>query len=130
MQQRASERALPLATRARRFTRSLRFVAMSSTGFLGHVAALLGDTARAREILDDLLALAKENKAPPRTVTFVYLGLGETDLAMEWLERAYAARDSGLFFQPSMPICTSLWNNPRFIDLLHRVGLPSARRRH
>ena len=47
----------------------------------------------------------------------VYAALGEADPAFEWLEKAYERR--------SMAV-TWIRDNPRFDDLLHRIGFPES----
>jgi hypothetical protein len=61
----------------------------------------------------------------PCTYAFVhiYAGLGESDQAFEWLERAYQARDPKLPFLKVHPRWDSLRADPRFDDLLRRMGL-------
>ena len=54
--------------------------------------------------------------------TLMYVGLGEKDQAMKWLEKAYEER-----FNPSIllrPAFDPLRSDPRFQNLVHRIGLP------
>jgi hypothetical protein len=53
----------------------------------------------------------------------IYTGLGDKDMAFEWLERAYADRTARLSELPDPPF-DDLRSDPRFQDLLRRVGLP------
>jgi hypothetical protein len=46
------------------------------------------------------------------------------DQACEWLERAYEERDPNLPYWNAWPVSASLGADPRFHDLLRRVGLP------
>jgi hypothetical protein len=49
--------------------------------------------------------------------------LGDNEQALVWLDKAYDAR-SGLNFIKVNPTWDSIRSNPRFSDLLHRMGLP------
>ena len=54
----------------------------------------------------------------------MYVGLGDKDQAMKWLEKAYAEH-----FDPSIllrPVFDPLRSDPRFQNLVHRIGLASA----
>jgi hypothetical protein len=53
----------------------------------------------------------------------VYLGLGENEQAFAWLEEAYKERSNMLQFVKVHPLFDPLRGDPRFVDLLHRVGL-------
>jgi tetratricopeptide (TPR) repeat protein len=56
------------------------------------------------------------------TVARFYAGLGDKDKAFFWLNRAYD--DHGLLFIKATPEFDSLHDDPRYADLLHRIGLP------
>jgi serine/threonine-protein kinase len=62
-------------------------------GILGWLEARAGHPAEATRILDDLIARAARGYVPPTRPAFVCLGLGRTDAAMEWLDRAVDERD-------------------------------------
>lgn len=50
--------------------------------------------------------------------------LGETDAAFEWLEKAYAGRESWLDYVALDPRLDGLHGDHRFADLLRRLKLP------
>ena len=50
--------------------------------------------------------------------------LGELENALEWLERAYAARSGGIVWMKSFPYFKNLYVHPRFQEIAQRVGLP------
>ena len=60
---------------------------------------------------------------PLRTAA-LFARVGDVDAAFEWLERAYAVRVPQLYVMISGPDYDSLRSEPRFDDLLRRVGLP------
>jgi Tfp pilus assembly protein PilF len=88
-------------------------------GFLGHVYARCGRAADARAIL---ARLPGDTQPLPRAI--VYAGLGEPDHAFEWLDRAWGQRTEALLWLKVQPVFDSLRGDPRFGDLLRRVGLP------
>ena len=57
-------------------------------------------------------------------VALLYARLDEKDEAFAWLERAYAGRAYDLLFLNVAPEVDSLRDDPRFRDLLRRIGSP------
>ena len=57
----------------------------------------------------------------------VHIGLGDTDRAFEWLDKAFEARDWQMALLKVEPIFDDLRSDPRFAALLERVGLPRSR---
>jgi len=60
---------------------------------------------------------------PALFVSAVYTGLGDRDRAMQWLQKAYDERTEYLIFLNVEPMADPLRSDPRFKDLLRRVGL-------
>ena len=50
--------------------------------------------------------------------------LGEKDHALEWLEQGYQTRDAQMVDVGTEPTFDFLRSDPRYDDLLRRVGLP------
>ncbi len=92
-------------------------------GALGHAYAVSGKRAEALTVLEKLKELSKEHYVPPFDMAIVYVGLGEKDRAFEWLEKAYAERSFFLTWLKVEPELDSLRSDPRFADLVRRVGL-------
>ncbi len=88
----------------------------------GYALAKLGKRDEARVLLDGLLKLAKERFVPPYHIALLYNGLGERDEALAWLERAFQQRDPKIAFLKVEPKWNNLRNDPRFQDLMRRVG--------
>lgn len=90
-----------------------------SVAQLGHAYALSGRSEEARKVVEDLqVRLNREY-----LIAWVYAGLGEKDQAFKWLEKAYEERDSSMVYLKVDPKLDSLRSDPRFADLLRRVGL-------
>jgi eukaryotic-like serine/threonine-protein kinase len=70
------------------------------------------------------LNLIKQQYISPFSVAEDYMYLGEKEQALAWLEKALDDRDDYLTFLGVEPILTPLRDDPRFKDLLRRVGLP------
>lgn len=94
-----------------------------SEAFLGYALAKSGREAEARSVLEGLLKSSAERYVSPQHIALVYNGLGERDEALGWLERAYAQRSTGMVFLKVEPKWNNLRSDPRFQDLLRRVGL-------
>ena len=61
----------------------------------------------------------------PTELATVYMGLGEKEQALSLLERAYAQRDLQLGYLGVDPHFDSLRSEPRFQELIRKVGLPT-----
>jgi len=86
---------------------------------------ILGSTRRTDEALavaNALEEIATERYMPAYAVALVFLGLGETERALEWLDRAYAERDVHLIFLVVDPKWESCAGDPRFQRLVGRCG--------
>ena len=59
----------------------------------------------------------------PFVVAYVHLGLGDTDVAFDWLEKSVEARDWQLGMLKVEPAFDGVRSDPRFAVLLERVGL-------
>ncbi len=56
----------------------------------------------------------------------IYAALGDADAAFEWLENAYERRVPALTWIRVDPIFDPLRSDPRFDDLLRRIGFPES----
>lgn len=91
---------------------------------LGYAYALSGRRQEAFQIIDDLKQQSKRSYISPTLIAVVYAGLGEKEQAFEWLDKAYNGQDSNLVYLKVDPMFDSLRSDPRYADLLRRVGLP------
>ncbi len=90
---------------------------------IGYVAALSGDSDKARAVLAELRTLVEQRYIPPHNIAVVYLGLGERNEALDWLEKAYQDHDVRLSFLKVDPKWNPLRSDARFATLLKRLGL-------
>ena len=95
-------------------------------GGLAATYALAGDRAQARKLLAQLVDESKTHHSEELWISIasVYSALGDRDDAFAWLEKAFQARDGGLTLIKLLPFLDSLHSDPRFADLVHRIGLP------
>ena len=92
---------------------------------LGEAHGLAGNTARARAILHSLEQLARDSYVSPYYFAYVYVGLGETERAMDWLERAVAKRAGPAYAIKGSFLLAPLRAHPRFRALLRQMKLES-----
>jgi TolB-like protein/Tfp pilus assembly protein PilF len=95
-----------------------------SLALLGYAHARLGERSQALRMLEQLEAAPKERYTPAFSFAVVYAGLGEKDQAFAWLEKAYGERTSRLGYLKVEPLWDPLRPDPRFADLVRRMGLP------
>ena len=90
---------------------------------LANAYAVSGRNVEAMKIVKGLESRQSQDSSTDASIALIYVGLGDNDRAMIWLTKAYQAR-----FNPSIlmrPAFDPLRSDPRFRDLLHRIGLPS-----
>jgi len=95
-----------------------------SIAYLGYTHARLNERNQALRALDELRAMSKQRYVSPASFCLVYTGLGQRDQAFEWLEKAYQERSRYIPLLKTGSILDPLRPDPRFADLLERVGLP------
>jgi TolB-like protein/DNA-binding winged helix-turn-helix (wHTH) protein len=89
---------------------------------LAHAYAVSGRKAEALKIAKDMEIRSDLNQSANALIALIYVGLGDLDQAMIWLNKAYDAR-----FNPSIlirPAFDPLRSDARFRELWHRIGLP------
>jgi TolB-like protein/DNA-binding winged helix-turn-helix (wHTH) protein/Flp pilus assembly protein TadD len=82
-----------------------------------------GRRADALRLLAELKRRKQTGYVSPAAFVNAYLGLGEYDEAFAWLEEAYKEQSNSLQFLKVQPFYDPIREDPRFKDLLHRVGL-------
>ncbi len=91
---------------------------------VGYALAAAGKRAEAHNIIDELARWSKSGNVSPSYIAGIYSTLGERDQAFEWLEKAYRVRDDQLTWIMIDPVFGSIRSDPRYTDLLRRMGLP------
>jgi serine/threonine protein kinase/tetratricopeptide (TPR) repeat protein len=93
-------------------------------GRLGYVYAKSGRREKARAIADSLHARYRKGRSDePYDLALVYIGLGDKERALDWLETAFAERSTWLAFTKVSPELDPLRDEPRFRRLLERLRL-------
>ena len=90
-------------------------------GSLGYACAVSGDHAKAEQVLHQLEELAKQRYVSPANRASVYLGLGENEKALDWLEKAYEDRDPIFWWINGDQLYDSVRHAPRFEALVQKV---------
>jgi TolB-like protein/Flp pilus assembly protein TadD len=90
---------------------------------LGHAYGLAGRRGEALKILLELKERAKRSYVSSYQIALIHLGLHQNDQAMEQLENAFKERSTLLVYLRMDPRFDPLRSDPRFEDLLRRMGL-------
>jgi TolB-like protein/DNA-binding winged helix-turn-helix (wHTH) protein/Tfp pilus assembly protein PilF len=82
----------------------------------------LNKKGSAKELLNDLIERSAPGYPDASEIAKIYVALGDNDKAMTWLEKGYENRfNPGVLLRPGFD---PLRGDPRFKDLVRRVGLP------
>jgi TolB-like protein/Tfp pilus assembly protein PilF len=95
-----------------------------SAELIGKAYSRSGYNGAIRAWLDDLISQSTHHYVSAFTVAEMYARLGEKDHALEWLEKGYQTRDAQMVDVGTEPTFDFLHSDPRYDDLLRRVGLP------
>ena len=90
---------------------------------LAHAYAVSGRKTEARRLLAELQRLSEQSYVPAHDLALVYTGLGERDKAFGWLDKASEEHSFNLIYLKTEPRFDPLRSDPRFAELLRRVGL-------
>jgi TolB-like protein/DNA-binding winged helix-turn-helix (wHTH) protein/Tfp pilus assembly protein PilF len=95
---------------------------------IGHLAHAYGQAGQRKVALKLILELerrrAKQGIISRLPLIWAYAGLGEKEKAFALLEEAYSERRGALFYLIVDPLFAPLRSDPRFADLVRRVGFP------
>jgi tetratricopeptide (TPR) repeat protein len=106
--------------------RSLSHDSKHALGFWGYACAMAGLREKAEQALSKLTSLPRHEYVPSYFVGLIHLGLGHTDVAIDWLNRACDERSHWVIFLNSEPAFDGVHEHPRFKDLLEKIRLKNA----
>jgi serine/threonine-protein kinase len=92
---------------------------------LGHAYAASGQKGEAQKTLADLTMRSQQTYVQPSGIAAIHIALGDTDQGFEWLEKAFVDQSTSLVYLKVDPVFDPVRKEPRFTDLVHRVGLPN-----
>jgi TolB-like protein/Flp pilus assembly protein TadD len=94
-----------------------------SLGHLGNVYARAGQREAALKTITRLEEFVRKDGVGRYEIALIYIGMGRKQDAFKWLEASYQAHDVGLLYLKVDPSLDPLRSDPRFDDLVRRVGL-------
>jgi TolB-like protein/Flp pilus assembly protein TadD len=94
---------------------------LKHSGTAGYVYGVAGERDEAKRVLAGIMRRSEREYVSPTSIALVHIGLGNTDRALFWLEKSYREHSPDLPIL-SMPYFDGLRSNPRFVDLVNRVG--------
>lgn len=118
-----AQRRFEVAVDALETANQLGWNLLLTRAMLGWGLGKAGERERARKLVGDLLEEREQRYLPSFLVAIVFIGLGEHDKALDWLDKALAHRDSMLPCVEVAQIFDPLRSDPRCTDLLEHVGL-------
>lgn len=97
--------------------------ASQQLAYLGYAYGALNRRAEGEAILKELEQRHAQRRSPGMYLAPVCAGLGDKDRAFAWLERDFQTHSGGLVYITFFPIYDTLRDDPRYTDLLRRMGL-------
>ena len=94
-------------------------------GLRGYLHGLLGERSQALQMIEELKTLSKARFVPGFYVALAYAGLDDKDQAFAWLEKSCEERFIRLAYFAREPLWDPLRSDPRFAELVRRVGIPT-----
>jgi TolB-like protein/DNA-binding winged helix-turn-helix (wHTH) protein/Flp pilus assembly protein TadD len=96
-----------------------------ATAELGLAYGLLGNKGQALKLVRALNEDSRRRYVSPFNLAVIYGAVGENELTLKWLEKAYEERSPSLSLLKLSPAFNGVRLEPRFVNLVHRIGLPS-----
>ena len=92
----------------------------------GLVHAASGASEAARGVIQELAELVDERYVPAFYTATIHAALGDRESALTWLGRAVDERSESVLYLGVEPLFDGLRSDPRFQELLRRVGIENA----
>ena len=92
---------------------------------MAHEYAVSGDAASAREIEAQLEKMRSQRYVAALYIALIWTGLGDRNRAFHWLDQAYDEDCEYLVYLSTEPAADPLRSDPRFPQLLQKLGLRS-----
>jgi TolB-like protein/DNA-binding winged helix-turn-helix (wHTH) protein/Tfp pilus assembly protein PilF len=92
---------------------------------IAHVYAVSGDASSARRTIALLKEESKRRYVNQYELALTYIGLGQNDQAYSSLEQGFGEHSDMLVYLKVDPRLDTIRSEPRFRDLMHRVGVPN-----
>ena len=101
-----------------------RSIGMNTNWMLGYAYGMSGQSEKAREILNYQLERNETIFVPPYMIATIYMGLGDIENTLDWLEKDYEVGGQGMFFWGLKRDIKfePIKNEPRFIALLNKIN--------
>jgi len=113
------------AIREFQFIYKLDEEAYLALGFMGYAHALNGQRAEAETLLSILQDIAQRKYVSPYSLLLIHLALGPLERVFQLLEQLYDEKNDFLVWFKISPELKNIRKDPRFQDLLRRIGFPS-----
>ncbi len=113
------DQAIPMLERAV----ALSHGSPGALGILTRAYAHAGRREDAVRVIAELESRSRKGYVPAGAMVNAYLGIGDNQRAFAWLEKAYREQSNMLQFVKVHPYFDPIRNDPRFTDLMRRVGL-------
>lgn len=91
---------------------------------LAYAYAMSGKRNEALQIIEQLKIRSKNKYVSPYNVAMIYVGLGDKEQSLQWLEVAFSEKDDWFDQLGTDPVWDSLRNEARYKDLLRRMNFP------
>ncbi|HXJ93715.1 MAG TPA: hypothetical protein VMT20_12755, partial [Terriglobia bacterium] len=106
-----------------KFPREEKHICIWIWHYQTYIYGLAGRQKDAEEALDKLLDYGRHEPLDPMIFVVPYIGVGDKDQALSYLEKSIATHSPGLVALKVDPVYDPLRGDPRFQNLLRRVGL-------
>lgn len=130
LQQGLYEKAMTEYQKVLELSKGVAVVEMAMKAIIAHAYARSGKRSKTIKLLEELTQAHNDSdqsaapiKVSPHSIAEIHAALGEPDQAFDWLNKAYDQHDMQMVSLKVNPTLDNLRDDPRFADLLRRMGL-------